>query len=1094
MIQKIVVFILFAWFFVTISYSQNHIRFDRQQSKIGALRSIINWLYVDHVGYLWIGTADGLYRYDGYNYNVYKQNQSGKYAISGNMINAIFEDDDKTLWVCTRTGLSYYYRSLDVFVPVPIKVAGNTLSHLNITEGIDDGKGNLWFTTSGAGLIKFDKTKRTAENFRYSATDKTSLANNYIWAICADNQNQIWLASDSGLLRFNLNYQTKPIFKKFDFREPGILSVWSVKKDKQGYIWAGILNVGLFHINPQNDKYVFYSPDNSNLSNSNPYSVFQDKDGFIWVGTYDGLNRLQSQNNRFINFYNHPFKPYSISDNTIWSIVQDNSGIIWFGSSKGLNKYDKRIEQFGFYENNPNDINSLQHDDVYSLLEDADSCIWIGTKTGLDRLDLRTNKFEHFFTGSRNNPLLNNISIRGLAKDNDNNLWIGTWGNGVFKFNIKSGKTDKYSRIIGDSSTISSNYIRIIYFDRAGELWVGTLDGLAHFNPKDETFKNYLPNPNDPTAISGRNIFTILEDSQNNFWLGSLYEGINKFDRKTGKSIHYKNDSSNTNSISSNIIMCIEEMRDGSIWVGTRNGLNKFDTKTEKFQRYNVHHGLPNEAILGIIEDKQGYLWISTNAGLSRFDPSKNTFQNFFQKDGLQDNEFNSRSYLKTSWGDFIFGGIKGFNIFDPDKIVINSFIPKIVLTDLKIFNRTVKIDEKINGNIILKKSIAETEQIDLSYKNNMVSIDFSALDYTAPEFNQYAYKLEGFDKDWVKTSADRRFATYTNLDGGRYVFKVKCSNSNGIWSTNHCSLIIIVHPPFWLTWWFRVVVIVIIISLALLWFTMRIRSIKKRNEYLERIVAERTAEILQQKEEISTQNEQLQVLNATKDKFFSIIAHDLRNPFNSIIGLSGLLRENISSYDTNRILQFVEAIHSGSQNAFKLLENLLDWSRTQTGRIEFCPESISIESLFTETIETANSLAENKSIILSFKLNQKIIVYADRNMINTVLRNLISNAIKFTHKYGRVTLSCYLKESMVVISVTDTGVGIESENIAKIFDIGEKNTNVGTDNEHGTGLGLLLCKEFVEKHNGDIWVESEVGKGSTFKFTLPIAESKPLK
>jgi ligand-binding sensor domain-containing protein/signal transduction histidine kinase len=1087
MIKKIILFILLSLFNIYPIFSQaKHIKFRNFQIKDGLAGSRVNCLFVDFKGYLWIGTNDGLNKYDGYHFTTYRHNQSDSLTLSDNYIKSIFEDKNKTLWICTLSDISYYDRKKNVFVPIELKTIKADLSNLAISSGLTDKLGNIWLATKGNGLIRFNKNKRALDIFNYSPKNDNSLHSNYLWSLCMDDQDKIWVGADSGLVYFQQNFKLQPSFHRVIFKDHLVKAVGSLYKDNNGNIFAGCLENGVFKINPENEEHQFFDIENSGLSSKTPYSFLQDHDGEIWIGTFNGLNLLRPSTQKFINIYNEPGNANSLSSNSIWCMVQDCSGLIWYGTSNGLNKYDKRVEQFRHFENIPSQKESLIDNNIYSFCQDSENIFWIGTKKGLEKFNDKQETFEHFPIVYNGNSQENSNNIRAIAKDKDGFLWIGTWGDGIYKFNIKSGQIKNYRRIKGKSGPIPGNYIRTIYIDKSGEIWIGSTEGLTRFNTKTEQFTSYVPDANDPNSISGRDVFHIFEDSRNNFWVGSLLFGLNKLDRETGKFTHYVNKESDKNSISSDVILCMEESSDGFLWIGTRNGLNRFDYATGNFLSFNKNDGLPNDAILSIIEDKHGNLWLSTNAGLSKFDPRKKKFKNYFQKDGLQNDEFNSNSYLKTIQGEVYLGGPNGFNIFNPENIKDDSFIPDVVLTDFKVFNVPVKINEKINGNTILTNFIDETKEIELSYQNNVFSIDFSALDFTAPEYNKYAYKLEGFDKDWIITSADRRFVTYTNLDGGKYVFKVKCTNSSGIWNDNYKSLEIIVHPPFWLTWWFKIMVLFLIIGITILLFSRRIMNINKQNEILEKLVNDRTIELHQKNEEIVTQNEQLASLNATKDKFFSIIAHDLKNPFNSILGFSELLMQSIDTEDKSSISKFASSIQVSGNYAYKLLENLLEWSSAQTGMITYLPQKLTLLNFVDEIICLSEDMAKAKNISIHNQISGDLIVFADRNMIHTVFRNLITNAIKFTSKNGIVTLIAIPQKDEIEITVRDTGIGIKEDVKKKLFKISEKVSTLGTEEERGTGLGLLLCKEFVEKHGGKIWIESELGKGSEFKFTIP--------
>jgi signal transduction histidine kinase len=503
--------------------------------------------------------------------------------------------------------------------------------------------------------------------------------------------------------------------------------------------------------------------------------------------------------------------------------------------------------------------------------------------------------------------------------------------------------------------------------------------------------------------------------------------------------------------------------------------------------------------------------------------------RNYNVYDGLQGMEFAERSHFKNKiTGELFFGGIHGFNSFFPQNIKDNTFLPKVVITDLKISNQHVPINKKFRGNIILTKSILLTKEITLPYNYSNITIEFAGLHYSNPQCNKYLYMLEKFDSDWIQTDASMRLVNYSYLLPGTYIFKVKASNNDGVWNQIPAKLTIIVLPPWWKSWWFRFILIFTILCLIYLMYYLRIAFYRKRENELKILVRKRTVEleeinkillvkqefiekqseelrtnsedlkntndllmekqgfILKQSELLKESNHQLSILNATKDKFFSIIAHDLRNPFNIVTGFSDLLLKKINTLPQEKITKYLEMIHSSSTKGNNLLENLLQWSRNQTGSISFNPIKLNLFEIVEEATNFFRSDIERKNIIISNLIDHHITILADDNMIKTIFRNLISNATKFTHDGGRISLSSNVIDSLVELSVTDTGVGIPDKDIVNLFQIDFSLTTKGTANETGTGLGLILCKEFIEKHNGKIFVESKVGKGTTFKFTLP--------
>ncbi len=717
----------------------------------------------------------------------------------------------------------------------------------------------------------------------------------------------------------------------------------------------------------------------------------------------------------------------------------------------------------------------------------------------------------------------------------------------------------------------------LVAYTKEKNLWIGYwATGIAVYDREKNCFKGYHYGSYDSISLAGYNVLKIFEDSKQNIWIGTESDGLSLLNRKNSTFKHYSfGDLENAG------VNTVYEDKNNRLWIGTEKGLVLFDRETKTYKKFTAKDGLPNDFICAILEDNKGNLWLSTNHGISKMAAKEVAgkillkFKNYDVLDGLQNDQFNKWSYLKTSNGELIFGGINGITIFHPDRIKENTNLPPIVITGFSIFNKTVPINEIGSP---LKVSISETKEISLSYKQSEFSFEFAALDYNCPEKNQYAYKLEGFEKDWNYIGNQRK-ATYTNLNPGHYKFIVKGSNNDGYWNETGTDLIINILPPWWKTLWFRIFSILLILSSIVLFYYIRMALYRQRQEELTFLVKQRTQEleesnkllherqaqveeqanelrvkssilleakdlleerqirieeqseelkvsneqlierqaqieeqaadlrehseylknvnellmekqqlIIEQSDQMKKANQQLSILNATKDKFFSIIAHDLRNPFNIVSGFSEILLNKFDQYPPEKVHKLLSMIYMSSKNGSNLLENLLQWSRSQTGSISYMPSNHNLYAISKETLGFLNNDAELKNISIKHLIDPETYIFADENMVKTILRNLISNAIKFTRENGIIELKSDSNEDHVKVSIADNGIGISKDNIEKLFRIDSTFTIKGTANEIGTGLGLIICKEFVEKQKGKIWVESEPGKGSEFSFTLPLA------
>ena len=579
------------------------------------------------------------------------------------------------------------------------------------------------------------------------------------------------------------------------------------------------------------------------------------------------------------------------------------------------------------------------------------------------------------------------------------------------------------------------------------------------------------------------------------------------------------------NSLSSNDIFCAMEDQKGIIWFGTMSsGLDRYDPVSGQFTNYSTKDGLPGNCITSILVDSLNNLWLATDKGLAKFNPETKKVKVFDTKDGMQNSCLKGWS-LKTKDGEMYFGGPDGFNSFYPAKLKanLNHNKPNVVITGLKIFNNSVSSHDQFYKREVLTTDITETKELTLSYKEKFFTFEFIALDFTTPDKNKYAYKMEGFDQDWVECG-NKREANYTNLDPGEYTFRVKASNNDGIWNDEGTTLKVIILPPWWGTWGFRVMVALSFVLLLVAAYYLRISRFRKHEVLLKKMVTQKTYELRQmnsvlikqaeelnntntlleerqkqiegqsqelslQKEELVKMNNELHELNATKDKFFSIIAHDIKNPFSAIMGFTALLEENYKDWNDEMKMEVINLVHISSKNLYQLLENLLQWSRSQRGTIEFKPEKVELNELIDNVTGLMNSTTEAKNIDLEILLAENAVaVNADRQMLDTILRNLIGNSVKFTNNGGKVQIISEAINEYVKIQIIDNGIGMHPQVKDNLFRIDTNFTTVGTDNEIGTGLGLILVKEFVEKHGGQIGVESEPGKGSNFYFTLPAA------
>jgi ligand-binding sensor domain-containing protein len=800
--------------------------FERISIEEGLSQSIVECILQDSRGFMWFGTQDGLNKYDGYRFTVLKQNPKDPNSLTGNWVLSLCEDRTGLIWIgMFNGGLNSYDPATGRFTRYRASPGdASSLSHDLVRTIFEDSRGTLWIGTDG-GLNRFDRATGTFVQYHADPNDPRSLSSDAVRKIGEDRSGFLWIGTDDGLNRFDRATGESTRFRTVpgDPRSLSDNAVRSIYRDRDGVLWIGTEH-GLNVFNPGTRDFTRFLSDPldpGSLSHNAVYSILEDTKSALWIGTNGGgLDRFDRKTGKFSAYRNDPYDPLSLSYNEIYSLCEDRSGVLWIGTwGGGISTFDTKKKEFAHYKRDANNPNSLGHEFVWSFHEDADGILWIGTHGGgLDRLDRRKNEFSHYRHDPRNPNSLSNDIVRVLSADGSGTLWLGTNGGGIDAFDARTGKFTAYRNDPADPASLSNDQIRCIFIDRTGLLWVGTWGGgMNAFDPSNGRCIRYRNDPAEPNSLSNDFVRTIYQDSTGIFWIGTHGGGLNRFDATTGRFSAYRENPDDSVSISSDFVMSIFESKNGEMWIGTwGGGLNRFDRARGTFKRYTEQDGLAGNAIYGTLEDEQGNLWLSSNNGLSRFNPKTETFKNYTVQDGLQSKEFNAGAFFKSRSGEMFFGGINGFNAFYPANIRDNSYIPPIVITSFTKLNREVKLDAPPS----------ELRTLKLSHRDYVFSFEFAALDFTAPGKNLYAYKMEGLDRDWVLTSSAKRFANYTTLRPGKYVFRVKGSNNDGVWNEAGTAVAITITPPFWGTWWFRALAIAVAAGLALIWYRRRHMSI----------------------------------------------------------------------------------------------------------------------------------------------------------------------------------------------------------------------------------------------------------------------------
>jgi len=826
--------------------------FDRISVDQGLSQSIVVSIIQDARGFLWFGTEDGLNLYDGYSFTILRSDPTDQHSLSYNQISCIHEDARGIIWVGTFTGgLNRYILKKNLFVRYHSSPRDSTtIASDVITALTSDRSGAIWIGTD-RGLsrmtpgLRGDWEEPLIVRFHSDPRNPLGLPHDNIRSLCIDSVGALWVGTEWGLAclpKEELSSREPRFLRyRYDPRDTTSLSQDTVRAtivDRRGILWVGTdrgLNRAIRSGHSGRvtgfERFLPRADNPYALNHPRVCALFEDNRGILWVGTDGGgLNRLDPRSGMFYHYLNDPLNPQSLSYNELRSIYQDRSGLLWVGTyGGGVNKVDARKKPFLLYRHDPNNSNSLNQEIIWGIHEDRDGILWIGTHGGgLNRIDRKRNRFTYYRSNPADPATLSSDIVRLVIGDPSGDLWIGTHGGGLCRFTPRTGRFLRYLHDPSDGSSISHNEIRSLFLDRRGMLWIGTFGGGlnvvdAKAPPNSHLrFTRYRNNPADSCSLGSDFVREICEDSSGIFWIGTQGNGLNRFDPRTGCFTRYRAVPGDPASLSSDHIMGLYLDGEGILWLASwGGGLNRFDPRSGKVQRFMRREGLPGDAVYGILQDRSGNLWLSTNYGLSRFNPKTLTIRNYSIRDGLQSNEFDAGAYFQSPSGEMFFGGINGFNAFYPDSILDNPQVPPIVITSFRKLNREVRFD----------RPVSEVDEITLSYRDYVFSFEFAALDYTAPEKNQYAFMMEGLDEDWIHTSSDKRFVQYTTLKPGDYAFRVKGSNNDGVWNEEGIRVRIHITPPLWEMWWFRSGIILAVGLVGAALYRRRLKTIRMKAE-----------------------------------------------------------------------------------------------------------------------------------------------------------------------------------------------------------------------------------------------------------------------
>jgi ligand-binding sensor domain-containing protein/signal transduction histidine kinase/DNA-binding response OmpR family regulator len=1060
---------------LSISAQNAKLRFSHIDNRQGLSNSWIEAIYQDDRGFMWFGTRDGLDRYDGYQITVFKNNKTDEHTISDNYIQCLYEDSKRNLWVGTTNGLNRFNQFKNKFTRYKHTANSSSLSNSTVNCIFEDEKKNIWIGTSDGCLNLYQPESNTFKHYFYD--HGKSASNNQINYLYEGVNHHLWVGTEKGLKSFDLSknkFDTQLSFpngNSYNVNYP----VSTIQEDRSGNLWIGTENNGLVAINLKNNtvkNYLHQRKMAGSLSNDQVKCLLTDSKGNVWIGSINGgLDFYNPASDSFVHNQNESGNPGSLSQRTASAIFEDDQHNLWVGTHRGgVNLFSPQASKFRLLENEPGS-NSLSYNDVRTFCEDNTRNIWIGTDGGgLNEYNPEKNSFIQYRYDPFNNNGLSSDAVLDLLLVGENRIWISTWGGGLNCLDKNTGQFRHFNYNPSDNNSISSDYVAKCFKDSQGNFWVGTYyGGLDLFDVKTYRFSRFIEAPDKKSKLFGNNVVSINEDKQKNLWIGTNDGGLNCYNLQTQRVTHFFN---NQERLPDPRVLFIDHK--GRLWLG-QEGLYLFDPNQKRFYIYTNNAGLGTEFIKGIEEDDNGNLWISSTNGLTKFNPTNYRFKKYNTADGLQGQEFEVNSVLKTTNGTMYFGGVDGINVFKPSAIESNKFIPPVYITGLQIFNKTIDAD---TAGSPLSDDISLTKTIRLSYEQSSIALNFAALNYTASANNLYSYKLEGFDKNWYNTN--ERKASYTNLEPATYTFQVKAANNDGLWNPKSTFLTIIISPPFWDTWWFRT-----LLGLILLFAGYQLLMFKK-NLDLRKIEEAKREEMYQ-----------------LKLQFFTNISHEFRTPLSLILGPLEVLLENGKAVS----LHYYELMYRNANRLLHLINELMDFSKVETGVLALKVRSGNINLFIEELAEEFKDVAIQKNIKINIILNNNNLhAWFDRQVLEKIVMNLVNNSLKYTPVNGEIFVEVsdhfeklrpkfenelifmnnFRADKYVYLRICDNGIGISKDSIGHLF---ERYYRIA-ESHLGSGIGLAFVKSLTLLHKGDIYVYSQRHKGTDIIIGLPVGEN----
>jgi len=1039
----------------------NNLSFEHYSIQQGLANNKIHSILQDRKGWMWFGTSQGICRFDGYRFTVFKNDPENPASLAGDLVRTIFEDHKGEIWVGTENGgLNKFDRDRETFKHFFYEGKMGVLKNVKIASIQEDKEKNLWVSTR-TNLYKIvNETDIVAykPSYQFKSTE-------YFRVINFDQEGRLLIGTTLGLYVF---YPDKNLVQKVNFKSDYTnYEICTIVPEKDGTFLIGTELSGMYAFNPKSNEAWPLIIDPTNERSNSVRAISKDREGNYWIGTRGGLYNYQRGKGIIAFYCNDKSEPSSLRHNSIQCIFTDRYDDLWIGTGDGLNYLDKKRQKILSYKSLNDDDRYLNSSEIYCFWNDSKENLWIGTESGgINILNRKTGRFKYILAEKDNNNSLSSNCIKTMLDDGNNNLWIGTYQGGLDIYNLQTGKFKHFKNNPKDPNSLSTDRVWALLRDSNNDIWVGTSSGLDKFNPETNNFVHYSE------LVHNQHVNWLAEDKDHSLWIGC-----------TDSLIIYNPKSGEIKKFNESTISMFVDSRNQS-WLTTRSrGVALFSKEKGVIRYYNEKNGLANNHTKSILEDQDQTLWIGTTAGLSKFDPVNERFHNFFVKNGFLNDQYNYGAALKLPTGELVFGGISGFNIIDPHKIKSIAYAYPLSFTNLKVNDKSVRF--RGGKNEILTKSISETEEITLTYDQNSIEVEYASLDFSNVLDIQYAYYLEGLESNW-KDPSFKRNATYTNLNPGNYTLHVKRVSGDLIEDNDGIKLRIRVLPPISETWWFRVMTLLTVIGIILLLILyIRKREKLKSNLKIEQLKAKKLHE-----------------LDTMKLQLYTNISHEIRTPLALILGPLEKLKNHIVPED--KIDDHLNLIYKNANNLYRLINQLLDLRKIEAGNMKLNLKQGELIAFVRSIVNSFSKLAEEKEIELKIcTIKEEIFTNFDDEKVTTILNNLLSNALKFTNKGGIVSINISLvfdtdetegmnKQSdkmMVEISVRDSGIGIDGSNLERIFD---RFYQVNESPLHkGSGIGLALTKELVQLLEGKIYVSSKLGEGSKFTFRFPYEEKK---